>query len=220
MSINPLFAVMANVPSSSSSSYPETLGGLYTDHIITPDQVKDIYYELLIKGHVIQPSPLSEAFVNPTNVEYLRQQVEKNLQQYTRDSSIRYLLTNEFAQTMIDMIQNNQQLAYDVQVGLPILNDLVVHQETEMALLYERHHKRYVRWALHNDRPKVMPYGFGDKTNHVKGENQVVPSGYELNHPFKSQYQMYLRDVLHLQCPSNSNRPCPMPPFPIQFASP
>lgn len=237
--MNPLFAVMANLPvnrpqqcdrntiaygpnapNAPPFEYPQQLGGLYSDNIIGPDQVKLVYYEQVIKAGLAQPTPLSETFLSTQNVEYIRQQVEKNIQDYTGDPDIRFLLTREFAQDMIDRAKGNQALGWNVEVGVPLLNDLVVHRETEIACLSLRHVKRYTRWALHNDRWKVMPYGLGDKTLHAKGENQVNPSGYELNHPFKSQYQAYLRDVLHLPCPSLSQQPCQMPSFPIRFGTP
>jgi hypothetical protein len=236
MSVNPLFAVMANVPSRQSCSndlpigpddpcftspeYPCNLGGLYSDNIITPDQVKPAFYEQVVKAGLAQPSPLSEAFLSAGNVEYLRQTIENNLRRYANDPSIRFLLTKEFAQDMIDRVVGNSVLSYDVKVGVPALNDIIVHRETEIAELSLRHTKRYTRWALHNDRTKIMPYGLGDKTLHARGENQVSPAGYELNHPHKSQYRAYLRDVLHLNCPRNSQQPCQMPPFPIKFATP
>jgi hypothetical protein len=237
MSINPLFALMANVPSRVCNSedlkcksshtelpfeYPEALGGLYSDNIIIPSQVKDAYYQEVIKSGIYQATPLSEAFLEPENIEYIRQQIENNIRQYINDENIRFLLTREFAQTVVDAIRENQGLAYDVRVGLPILNGMVIHHETEIALLSERQRMRYFRWALHNDRSRVMPYGYGDKTNHVKGENLVTPSGYELNHPFKSQYRAYLRDVLQITCPPPSSRPCEIVPVPpnLKFPNP
>ena len=225
--INPLFSVMCNLPvkvpqkrSDLPPEYPESLGGMYSDNIIDPSDVKTLYYDQVIKGHITQPTPLSEAFLETANMEYIRSQIEMNIRKYTEDDMVRFLLTREFAQTVINHIRDNMALSYDVQHGIPILNDLIIHHETEIALLSERQKKRYDRWALNNDRLKIMPYGFGDKTLHARGENQVNPSGYLMNHPFQSQYKNYLRDVIRIQKPSNSSAPCRVPPFPIRFPNP
>lgn len=232
--LNPLWSVMCGLPPSSNiktipandantglpPEYPEAIGGMYSDNIITPEQIKEVYYQQIIQGYVSQPTPLSEAILHPQNIENVRLRIEKNIREYTEDPYIRYLLTREFAQTVIDQIRNNSFLAYEVKTGLNVLNNIIVHHETQIALLSLRHTKRFERWALNNDRIKIMPYGLGDHTLHTKGENQVTPSGYLMNHPFQSQHQAYLRDVLHIQCPSNSQAPCRIPPFPKQFASP
>ena len=225
MAINPLFAVMANLPTqlrapSTSDEYPNALRGLYSDNIIVPSQVMDTFLEQIVKPGLQPITLLSQAFLSESNVEYIRQQIENNLRDYTGEDNIRFLLTKEFAQDMVDRVYNNPGLAWDVKVGVPLLNDLVIHRETQIAELSLREEKRYTRWALHNDRLRVMPYGLGDKTLHVHGENQVSPSGYELNHPFKSQYVAYLKDVLHINCPSLSTQPCKMPSFPIKYATP
>lgn len=238
--INPMFALMANLPPSQNIrtcdgsdfdpsapgssnlpfEYPKALGGLYSDNIITPSMLKNLYYEDIIKGHYTQPTPLSEAFLETANIEYIRQAIENNLRKYTGEENIRFLLTLEFANTVNQTLYNNQALSYDVKTGVAILNDMIIHHETEIALLSLRQEKRYTRWGLNNDRLKVIDRGLGDRTLHVHGENQVDPSGYQLNHPNQSQYKAYLRDVLQIQCPSLSTAPCRVPPFPIKFASP
>lgn len=237
--INPMFALMAGLPSSNQIrtcntndmnsryegtnlpyEYPQALGGLYSDNIITPDMLKNLYYENIIKGHFSQPTVLSEAFLEPANIEFIRQSIENNLRKYTGEDNIRFLLTLEFANTVNTTLYENQTLAYDIKTGVAILNDMIIHHETEIALLSARQERRYTRWALNNDRTKVQPYGLGDRTLHVHGENQVDPSGYELNHPYQSQHKAFLRDVLRIQCPSLSTAPCRVPPFPIKFASP
>jgi hypothetical protein len=225
--INPLFALMGNLPPSSQiktselpDEYPETIGGMYSDNIITPDQVKSLYYEQVIKGHITQPTPFSEAFLNPNNMEYIRQKIENNIRNYLGEDNVRFLLTREFAQTVIDYVRDNMALSHDVKYGVAVLNDMIIHHETEIALLSQRQNRRYERWALNNDRIRVMPYGIGDKTLHAHGENQVSPAGYELNHPYQSQHKAFLRDVLRIQCPSNSSAPCRIPPFPIRFGDP
>ena len=229
--INPLFSVMCNLPvsvpqqrnsqqSQLPPEYPEALGGMYSDNIIDPSDVKILYYDQVIKGHITQPTPLSEAFLKTENMEYIRRQIETNIRQYTQDDGIRFLLTREFAQTVIDHVRDNMALAYDVKNGIPILNDIIVHHETEIALLSQRQGRRYERWVLNNDRMKVMPYGFGDKTLHVRGENPVSSAGYQMNHPFQSQYKNYLRDVIRIQAPSLSTAPCRVPPFPLRFPNP
>jgi hypothetical protein len=236
MSIHPMFALMANIPqpvrtcrpgdfqlNASSdgpllpNEYPELMGGLYSDNILTPAQIRQAFYQQAPTQ--IQPSQLSEALLEPTNMEYIRQQIENNLRQYTGEDNIRFLLTKEFAQTCIDQIMNNPGLGWDAKVGLPLLNDIIIHHESEIAKLSARHNKRFTRWVLEGDRVHggYLPYGFGDKTLHARGENQVSPSGYGLNHPDKSQYLMYLRDVLHIQCPSLSTAPCKMGPPPKPF---
>jgi hypothetical protein len=237
--INPMFALMANLPPSSNirtcdagdmrvidpsnpqpNEYPEHLGGLFSDNIIAPHQMKNLYYETILKGHQMQPNPLSEAFLEPSNIEYIRQTIENNLRKYTGEDNIRFLLTLEFANSVNQILYNNTGLAYDVKYGVAILNDMLIHHETEIALLSQRQDRRYQRWALNNDRIRVMPHGLGDKTLHVRGENQIDPSGYELNHPYQSQYKAFLRDVLQIQCPSNSTAPCRVPPFPIKYSDP
>ena len=237
--INPMFALMANLPPSHQIrtcgrndmdpstpgtnlpyEYPQALGGMYSDNIITPDQLKTLYYENIIKGHFSQPTMLSEAFLEPANIEFIRQTIENNLRKYLGEDNIRFLLTLEFANTVNTTLYENPALAYDVKTGVAILNDMIVHHETEIALLSARQERRYTRWALYNDRSKVMAPGIGDRTLHVRGENQVDPSGYQLNHPNQSQHKAFLRDVLRIQCPSLSTAPCRVPPFPIKFASP
>jgi hypothetical protein len=224
MSIHPLFAVMANVPQDKINQQINTgfiePGGLYSDNLIQPYQVKEAYNEQIVKAGLAQPSPFSEAFLSTQNVEYIRQQIQQSIREYTEDPHVYFILTKEFAQDMIDRTYNNQMLAWDPKVGVPLMNDIVINREVEIAKLSQRHVKRYTRWALHNDRTRVAPWGIGDKTNHVHGENQVSPAGYQLNSPFQNQYRAYLRDVLKITCPKLSSAPCKMPPFPIKFASP
>lgn len=241
MSINPLFATMCGVSSQAAShlsqctpsdrmqnyggdslpnEYPEYIGGLHSDNIITPDQVQTAYYEQIIKGQIAQPTPFSIQFLSPQNVEYIRQQIETNIRNYTKEDDIRFLLTKEFAQTMIDTTRNNMGMAFGGKVAIDLMNSQVIHHETEIALLSLRHNKRYERWVLHADHSRIMPYGYPDKVLHVKGENGLTTSGYELNHPFKSQYQAFLNDVLHVQCPSNSSAPCRVPSYPLKMSNP
>jgi hypothetical protein len=226
--MNPLFSVMCNIPSKVNQQqqqqppfeYPEAMGGMYSDNIISPSDVKTLYYDQVIKGRITQPTPLSEAFLETNNIEFIRQQIENNIRNYLQDENIRFLLTREFAQTVINNIRDNMSLAFDVQTGIPILNDIIIHHETEIALLSQRENRRYERWVLNNDRMKVMPYGFGDKTLHVRGENQVSPSGYLMNHPYQSQYKTFLRDIIRVQDASLSTKPCKVPSFPIRFPNP
>ena len=226
--MNPLFSVMCNMPTKmttppaqqQSFEYPEALGGIYSDNIINPSDVKTLYYDQVINGRITQPTPLSDAFLDTNNIDFIRQQIETNIRNYIQDENIRFLLTREFAQTVIDNIRDNMVLAFDVQNGIPILNDMIIHHETEIALLSQRENRRYERWILNNDRMKVMPYGFGDKTLHARGENQVSPSGYLMNHPYQSQYKTFLRDIIRIQDPSLSTKPCKVPPFPIRFPNP
>ena len=234
--MNPLFAVMTNQPSRCAASRcdystnktespfetPVELPGMHSDNNIVPSQVKSVYVDYVIRNGLYQATPLSEAMLETVNIEYIRQAIENNIKNYIKDDNIKFLLTKEFAQTVMDVIQNNQWLAYDVRVGLPFLNSVIIHRETEIALLSERQRMRFIRWGLENDRSRFMPYGLGDKTQHRKGETFVTSAGYSLNHPFKSQYRAYLRDVLQVNCPPPSSKPCEIVPVPpsMKFANP
>lgn len=188
-----------------------------SNNLIDPQDVAQGFNEQMIKGHVTQYTPLTRAYFHPQNVEFIRSEIEKRIRRYTGEPNIKIVLTEEFLQTMVDMAFRNQQYAYDVENGLPRLNEWTINHEGEIIMLSMRKRKQYERWILHGDRMRVYPYGLGDRTLHAKGENPQTQSPYLLNHPWKSQYQKYLDEVLMVNCPT---RPSNCPPVQHKFPDP
>lgn len=165
---------------------------------VTVDQVRTAWEDQCLYGHQTQDSPLTVAFFDPRNVEWIRSEIERRLKIKTGEENLRYYINAEFAQTMIDTALNNQGYAYNVEYGLPRLNQWVINKEEEIAYLSLRAQKRYEHQMLYGNRMRVFPYGVGDRTLHAKGENQVTQSPYLLNHPWKSQHEGYLNQVLKI----------------------
>lgn len=165
---------------------------------ITPYDVRGAWVQQVLEGAQAQDSPLSLYFFSPENVEFVRSEIERRLRLKLEEPNIKYVMTQEFAQSMVDMALNNQGWAYDVEGGLPRLNQWVINKEVEIAYLGQRQHRRYETQMLQGNRMRVFPYGLGDKTLHVRGENQLTQAPYQLNHPFRSQYDAFLNQVLHI----------------------
>jgi len=177
-----------------------------SNNLIEPHQVAQGFNNQMIKGNVTQNTPLTRAFFSTQNVEYIRSEIERRLRQHTGESNIKLVLTEEFLQTMVDFAFRNQQYAYNPEKGLPRMNEWVINHEGEIILLSMRKKKQYERWILNGDRMRVFPYGLGDRTLHAKGENPQTQSPYLLNHPWKSQYQKYLDEVLMVNCPTRPSQ--------------
>ena len=202
MSLNPLFSVMLNLPSNLREHYnlpkPQEHPDVLNDNIITPDQVQHIYMDMVVNARIAHQTPLSDAFLSPRNIEYIRQQIEIQLQHYLKEQ-VGFLLTREFSSNIIDVLLGHDRYNNEPQMIIPYLNSLIIKQELELALISQNQQKRYEKWGLRNDRMKVIDYGLGDKTLHAKGENQVNPSGYNLQHPHKNRYQQYLKEVMNIK---------------------
>ena len=46
-----------------------------------------------------------------------RQQIENNIKEYVQDENIRFLLTREFIQTVVDKLKDNQGWAYNIKLA-------------------------------------------------------------------------------------------------------
>jgi hypothetical protein len=175
-----------------------------TNNNITPEYVAEAWYHTVTSAHAAQDTPLTQAFFAPSNVEWIRQKIQGMLRESLNEPNIIFILNREFAQDMINMAINNKVYSYSPHKGLAVLNSAVVKNEYDIAYLGQRAHKRYVTQMLKGDRMRIFPYGLGDRTLHARGENQVTQSPYQLNHPWKSQYQAYLSQVLKINpnaCP-------------------
>jgi hypothetical protein len=176
---------------------------------ITPKQIYDAFQYQVVQGNIMPNNPLTLAYFTEKNIAYLRDEIQRRLREYTGEPNIKLVLTQEFAQTMVDTALRNQFFAYDVERGLGRINQWTINHETEIIMLSMRKRKQYERQILKGDRMRVYPYGLGDRTLHVRGENGLTQSPYQLNHPWKSQYQQYLKDVLMVDCPTRPSN-CPI----------
>ena len=125
--------------------FPNTVKITYLVALKDYKKINKELFEAVVNGNVKKSEDLNKLKVDlikypnyikitkvyPDNVEYIRRQIEQNIRNYTKEDNIRFLLTKEFAQTMIDSAVQNQALAYDIRVGIPILNDMTIHHETE-----------------------------------------------------------------------------------------
>lgn len=170
--------------------------------VINPEEVRSLWVTLVLNAARASDTPLTQAFFSIENVNWLKSEMERRLQRKLSDPTVKYLITEEFVTSMIDMALNNYFYAYDVEKGLPLLNQYLLNKEVEITYLGQRQRKLYETQMLQGNRMRVFPYGLGDKTLHVRGENQVTQAPYQLNHPFKTQYQAYLDQVLHVNRPS------------------
>jgi hypothetical protein len=194
--MNPLFAVMANIPSSfRQDSLQSPLCYVDQTNVIMSSDLHKLYHHHHHHHHH-HKSSFAHEFLKPSNIEYIRKRIEYNVRNYINDSSIIFLLTTEFAQYVFDMLHNNPSFSIE---NIDFVNETIIDRETEIAILSERQKKRYTKWELQNDRMKTMPYGYSDKTNHVKGETVISPSGYHLNHPYQHQYKEFLKSVYNIQ---------------------
>lgn len=195
MSLNPLFAVMANVQVKNNSPASPDLS-MDRDNLLTPGDIQPMFLRMYIETNRYKLTELMLKFTSKENIELVRQRIEVILQQELEDDAIVFVLSREFYTAVCSMIELNLGANYEFELLLQALNEVLIKTEAERAILSQRQWDRYNKWILQKQYPKVMHYGFGDRTYHIRGENQQDPSGYALNHPHKSQYADYMQSVM------------------------
>ena len=156
------------------------------------------------------------AFFSPQNIRYLQTEIEKALTLLV-GQPVRVPVNDEFMQTMYDVVDQNQGLAYMGNKALDSLNEMVVEWETRIQYVSLRQQYRYQHWIVDMDQQTFMPYPASDRT--LRGEVVIDTSGYTLTSPFKNNWGNYLQDVLHIG--PNSGPPCPRnPPNQCPYSSP
>lgn len=175
------------------------------NNIISPTvdskHIQNGFHEQKIKSGSTRYTPLTQAYFSHENIQFLKKSIEHNLKKYTGDPNLQLILNEEFLQVMVEIATNNTSYSYNVKEGLPRLNQWTINHETEILVLSMRKQKQYENWILKGNRMQIFPYGMGDRTLHVKGENQQTHSPYLLNHPWQSQHNAFLDQVLHVRNP-------------------
>lgn len=165
--------------------------------IVHPREIKEAFFNQHVRGGRSQFTPVTLAFFDENNIRYIQNQIQKNLSQYA-GKPINFLLSREFAETMVNVASRNLALSHNAN-GLNILNNEVIKQETDVHLLSLRARARYEKWVLHGDFPRVWHYGYNDRSHHIRGENPLTSSPYQLGHPWRRQYSDYLQSVLRMR---------------------
>ena len=168
---------------------------------IEPEELYSLWIQLAVLSQQSVDTPLAQAFFSARNGHWLRNEMTRRLREALNEPNALYVFTEEFVTSMVEIVLTNPGLGLDVRNGLPLLNQWILDKEFEIAVLGQRQRKRYETQMLQGNRMRVMPYGLGDKTLHVKGENQMTQAPYQLNHPFKSQYQAFLQQVMNINNP-------------------
>jgi len=163
-------------------------------------------------------TPVAQLFFAPTNIAYLKDQLEQILQRLTYNPAlpddqqvrIEVPVTDEFAQTMDDVASRNLWLANSGQDGLRQLNEMFLQWEARIQYASLRHRKLFYKYFIDGDRMRVFPYGAPTKV--TRGEVKIAPSGYMLSNPYHKQYGNFLQDVLcDGQKPGRSDVNCTRP---------
>lgn len=196
MSINPLFAVMANIDIPKPPVCPGQTTSLssLSSNLVAPADIQAMYL-YTIPAHT-QPSHFALVFTSAENMEYVRRSIEKNLQDALKDPELGFLLTREFVTVVLEMLQFHGAATGNVNTYIQAYNNQLIQNETDQALLSHRHSQRHHKWNLLNDRIKVMPYGYSDQTEHVRGERPISTAAYQVTHPDARRHQQFLQQVL------------------------
>ncbi len=165
------------------------------------ESIGNFYYKWTLRP----PTPLSIAFFAPSNILCIRDAIEKKLGELTGEC-IRIVITDEFAQTLVDLVFRNSVYAYEPYIGVPILNDMAVEHETSVQYMSLRHRKLFYKRIMNGERLRVFPYGIATKV--TKGTVKVSPSSYQLGLPWKRRQSEYLKEVL---CLGQQSGPCTRP---------
>jgi hypothetical protein len=133
--------------------------------------------------------PTLQALLEPSNIELIKNTIGDRLsEQFGFPVGIED--TVAFRQTINDVANENPAWMYDVQNGLPLLNNVIVNREFVVHQVALRQQLLYEKYIIRNDRQKFMPYGQSDHV--VKGETINDPSSYTLNQKTPISYDCFL----------------------------
>jgi hypothetical protein len=136
-----------------------------------------------------RPLPLLVALMAPTNIEFIKETIGCMLtKQFGFPIGIED--TPAFRQTINDVAVDNPRWMYDVQNGLPLLNQVIINREFTVHQSAIKQQLIYEKYIIRNDRQKFMPYGTSDHV--IKGETVNDPSSYQLNQPVPISYECFL----------------------------
>ena len=160
--------------------------------------------------------PLSAAFLDPENVDYILRAVSANLTKWF-GVPIKSCMSAELATQMIELINSNQGLAYTPS-QVCVLNDIVIRNEVRVQFYSLRQKALYYKYFINANRLKVFPYptkpdGRGTKDVHVE------TADYMLTNPRKQHRREYLQQVLGICDPKKLCTPCAQVPN-VSFPSP
>ncbi len=143
----------------------------------------------VLNPYTREPLPTLTALWSPSNIEFIKRTIECMLTQvFGFDIGIED--TPAFRQTISDVATDNPRWMYDVQNGLPLLNQTIINREFTVHQVAIRQQLLYEKYMIRNDRQRFMPYAQGDRT--VKGETVNDPSSYSLNQPTPISYDCFL----------------------------
>ncbi len=151
----------------------------------------DIYQSQLsvLNPYTKEPLPTLTALWSPENIQFIKRTIECMLTQvFGFDIGIED--TAAFRQTISDVAVDNPRWMYDVQNGLPLLNQTIINREFTVHQVAIRQQLLYEKYLIRNDRQKFMPYAVSDHV--VKGETINDPSSYTLNQPTPVSYDCFL----------------------------
>lgn len=169
--------------------------------------IKSLYYTISERHQV---TPLTEAFFESSNIQFIVAQIEKALHLLTGEQ-VRISTNEEFAQTMIETAGRNLGLSYTPQT-VGALNRAVIEHETRVQYYSLRQRKLFYKYFWFQDRMRVFPYGQYDKV--TSGEVTVSPSGYTLSNPWRRWQADYLHDTEGLDVAADSpSGYCKIPGF-------
>ena len=153
-------------------------------------------------------SPVTDLFFAPSNIQYIKDQLEKAIFLLTKEHLI-VPITNEVVDMMYLIASQNPIFAYWGARGLRILNEMIIDWETRINYASMRDRKLYYKYYINADRQRVFPYG--QPTKVTRGEVTVAPSGYMVSNPWGRQQGTYLKNVLHVNNPpvTECTRPYP-----------
>lgn len=151
----------------------------------------DFYQSALsvLNPYTGRPLPTVTAMWHPQNIALIKGTIECMLSKEF-GFAIGIEDTPAFRQTISDVLVENPRWMYDVQVGLPLLNEVVVKREFTVHQSAIRQQLLYEKYIIRNDRQKFMPYAVSDHV--VKGETINDPSSYTLNQPVPISYDCFL----------------------------
>jgi hypothetical protein len=144
--------------------------------------------------------PTLAALFCPENIEYIKTTISDMLTK-TFGFPIGIEDTPAFRQTINDVAIDNPRWMYDVQQGLPLLNNVIIQREFGVHQVALRQQLLYQKYIIEQNRQKFMPYGSSDHV--VKGETVNDSSSYTLNQPVPISYECFLTQA-NLRCKGKS----------------
>lgn len=143
----------------------------------------------VLNPYTRRPLPLLSALLAPSNIELIKNTIGCMLsKQFGFEIGIAD--TPAFRQTINDVALDNPRWMYDVQNGLPLLNQVIINREYITHQSAIRQQLLYEKFFIRNDRQKFMPYAVSDHV--IKGETVNDPSSYQLNQPVPISYECFL----------------------------